>query len=85
MASLIQILRTLRNERAAAQSTVDRLDRAIEALGELGGKAPGRRGGPRDMSKAARKRIADAQRARWARIGAEKAGRAQRFVDGKGS
>ena len=72
MASLIQILRTLRNERAAAQSTVDRLDRAIEALGELGGKTPGRRSGPRHMSAAA-KRIADAQRTTWARVRAEKA------------
>jgi len=65
MASLIQILRTLRSERAVAQSTVDRLDRAIEALGELpGGKAPGRRGGPRHMSATARKQIAAAQQAR---------------------
>jgi hypothetical protein len=73
MATLIQILRTLRNQRAAAQATIDRLARAIEALSQLAGKAPERRGGPRHMSKAARKRIADAQRARWARIRAEKA------------
>lgn len=53
--------------------TIDRLDRAIDALSELGGKAPGGRGGPRHMSKAARKRIADAQRARWARVRAKKA------------
>lgn len=73
MARLNQMLRTLKSQRAAAQATVDRLDRAVEALSKLGGKPPGRRGGPRHMSKAARKRIADAQRARWARVRAEKA------------
>jgi len=73
MARFNQILGILRIQRAAAQATVERLDRAIEALGEIGGKAPGRRAGVRHMSKAARKRIADAQRARWARVRAEKA------------
>jgi len=75
MARLTQILRLLRNQRAAAQANVDRLDHAIEALSGLGGKEPERRGGPRHMSKAARKRIADAQRARWARVRAQKAGK----------
>lgn len=68
MARLGQILRMLRNQRAAAEAEVDKLDRAIEALGEVGGKAPGRQGGARHMSAAARKRIAAAQRARWARV-----------------
>ena len=72
MARFNQILRTLRKQRAAVQATVDRLDRAIKALSDLGGEAPKRRGGPRHMSKAARKRIAAAQRARWAKIRAEK-------------
>jgi len=75
MARLNQILRTLRNQRAAARTTIDQLDRAIEALSKLGGKPRGRRGGPRRMSKAARKRIAAAQRARWARVRAQKAGK----------
>jgi hypothetical protein len=64
MARFNRILRTLRNQRAVAQAAVERLDRAIEALSELSGKAPGRQGGPPHMSKAARRRIADAQRAR---------------------
>ena len=72
MARFNRTLRILRNQRAAAQATIDRLDRAIQALDELDGKAPGRRGGPRHMSKAARKRIADAQRARWAKIRGER-------------
>lgn len=74
--ALNQILRSLQSQRAAAQATVDRLDRAVTALSELDGKAPGRRGGPRHMSAAARKRIADAQRARWAKIRALKAAKA---------
>jgi len=41
-------------QRAAARAPVDRLDRAIDAVAEVGGKAPGRRGGVRYMSKAAR-------------------------------
>jgi hypothetical protein len=77
MAQLGRILRQLRAQRAGAQAEVDRLDRAIEALSDVERKA-GRagvptRGGPRHMSAAARKRIADAQRARWAKIRAAKA------------
>ena len=77
MAQLGKILRQLRAQRAGAQAEVDRLDRAIEALSDVERKAgraagPGR-GGPRHMSAAARKRIADAQRARWAKIRAAKA------------
>jgi hypothetical protein len=77
MAQLGRILRQLRVQRAVTQAEVDRLDRAIEALSDVEKKA-GRgagsaRGGPRHMSAAARKRIADAQRARWAKIRAAKA------------
>lgn len=75
MAALTQILRSLRIQRTAAQATVDKLERAIEALAKLGAKAPGRRGAPGRMSAAARKRIADAQRARWARFHAKRSKR----------
>ncbi len=79
MAQLGRILRQLRGQRSSSQAEVDRLDRAIEALSEVErgtGRTPGAgRGGPRHMSAAARKRIADAQRARWARIRAAKAGK----------
>jgi len=70
------LIRRLRGHRAAAQATIDQLDRAIEALSQLGGKALGRPGGVRHMPAEARKRIADAQRARRARI---------RAVKGKGA
>lgn len=78
MPQLKGIIRVLQTQRAATQATIDQLDRAIEALADLDGKAPGRRGGPRHMSKAARKRIADAQRARWARVRAEKAAKGRK-------
>jgi len=75
MARYNQILGILRIQRAAAQATVERLDRAIEALSELEGKGrrPGK--GVRRMSAAARKRIAAAQRARWAKFHAKRSKR----------
>lgn len=69
MIKFVNILRDIRKLRHHARSEADGLDRAIQALSE----APGRRSGPRHMSQAARKRIANAQRARWARVRAEKA------------
>jgi plasmid stabilization system protein ParE len=78
MAPMKGIIRTLVAQRAAAKAAVDRLDRAIAALSEVGRRGRGARPGlpgPRHMSAAARKRISDAQRARWARIkGATKPG-----------
>jgi len=75
MLRLNGIVRRLQAQRAAAQATAYKLDRAIAALAELGGNAPGHRRGPRHVSKAARKRIGDAQRARWARVRTQKAGK----------
>ena len=61
MADLGAVLAQLKQER-------DKLDRAIAALsGVVKGKA-----GRRTLSAAARKRIADAQRARWAKFKAKK-------------
>lgn len=70
MAQLVRILRDLKKQRDQARAEADRLDRAIDALSELSGRGPGRGPGMtgRHMSKAARKRIADAQRARWAKF-----------------
>jgi hypothetical protein len=66
MTDLGAVLAQLKKER-------DKLDRAIAALsGVAGGKAGGRTG-KRRLSAAARKRIADAQRARWAKFKAKKA------------
>ncbi len=73
MPRLARILRQLKAQRQVAQAEVDKLDRAIEALTE-GRRGPGR---PpprkrRGLSAAGRKKIAAAQRARWAKIKARK-------------
>jgi len=66
MTNLGAILAQLKQER-------DKLDRAIAALsGFTGGGASGGRPMRRKLSVAARKRIADAQRARWAKFKAKK-------------
>lgn len=74
MANLTQVLGQLRDERNAVAKELDRLDKAIAAVSKLlsGSSAPattkkktaGRR---RRLSAAARKRISDAQKARWAK------------------
>ena len=61
MADLSAVLAQLKKER-------DRLDRAIAALSGVGTRAHSGRTGVRRLSAAARKRIADAQRARWAKF-----------------
>lgn len=70
MTSISQILSELQAQRKQAETELNRIDTAISALQGLGGKGDGSRtAGPRRrvMSAAARKRIADAQRARWAK------------------
>jgi hypothetical protein len=63
MKNLAGVLEQLKRER-------DNLDRAIAALS---GIAVGSRRGKRQLSTAARERIAAAQRARWAKARAKKA------------
>jgi len=73
MSNLVQVVHQLRKERDEAQKRVEQLDRALTALGSLDGvgaigkslHVSGRK--RRTMSAAARKRIAAAQRARWAK------------------
>jgi hypothetical protein len=68
MADLGAMLEQLKQERA-------KLDKAIEALGGVVGKHSSKSGRvKRILSPAARKRIAAAQRARWAKFKARKAG-----------
>jgi len=67
MSDLDAVIEQLRAER-------DKLDRAIAALSGVGESKSGtRRRGRRRLSAAARKRIADAQRARWAKYKAKRA------------
>ena len=72
MPKLSSLVTELRTERNRAQKEVEQLNAALAALGGLGhasgasprGRAVKKR---RTMSVAARKRIAAAQRARWAK------------------
>lgn len=72
MANLSAVVQQLKKERANAQGVVARLDAALKALSHLdSGNSFSRP--PRKMSIAGRKRIAAAQRARWARVKKQKA------------
>jgi len=66
MADIGAVVAQLKAERA-------KLDKAIEVLTRLTGKAGSGGGGKRKLSAAARERIAAAQRARWAKFKAKKA------------
>ena len=76
MSNLANVVQQLKKERDQAQRTIEQLDSALKALSDLDGlretirnvgraQVPGRK--RRTMSAAARKRIAAAQRARWAK------------------
>ncbi len=72
MTKFDNVLQQLRVEQKQAQATVENLQKAISAIEDLsvsgaGNTAKGTRP-KRTMSVAARKRIAEAQRARWARL-----------------
>jgi hypothetical protein len=70
MSNLNSALQQLRDERKQAQAQVDKLDQAILVIEGLSGRTSARattsRRAGRTLSPAARKRISDAQRARWA-------------------
>lgn len=72
MANLTNVLQQLREERKQAESQIHKLDSAISVLQDLDGRngstpARARAGQGRVVSAAARRRMATAQRARWAR------------------
>jgi hypothetical protein len=73
MSNLMKVVAQLRKQRDEAQRQVEQLNQALAALGSLdGSRSRGRSSEPvgrkrRTMSAAARKRIAAAQRARWAK------------------
>jgi hypothetical protein len=72
MTNLTGVVRALRKERQRVTKQIEQIDAALAALGRLnsGGRA-GKRG--HTMSPAARRKIAAAQRARWAEVKAKKA------------
>jgi hypothetical protein len=71
MANLSKVVNNLRDERGRVAKELERLDEAIALLGKLdvggaGGRGRGT-GMKRRLSAAARRRIAQAQRERWAK------------------
>lgn len=73
MLNLTKAVRQLKMERDQTQRKLEQLNAALKVLGSLGGISRRLGGGQtagkkrRPMSAAARKRIAAAQRARWAK------------------
>ena len=67
MTNLSSVVSQLRDERTQMQGQLERLDQAISVLGNLSDGSRPTRGGKRNMSASARKRIAAAQKARWAK------------------
>src|ERR1700719_2230171 len=80
MSNLTQVVQQLKEERGQLQGRIEQLDEALKALtgvrgvrGTAGKRGPAQTSGKRrTMSAAARKRIAAAQRARWAKWKAAK-------------
>jgi phage major head subunit gpT-like protein len=71
MASLTNALQQLRAERSRAQLHVEKLDQAISVIESLNGTGVSRKSGrpTRIVSVASRRKMAQAQKARWARAG----------------
>ena len=67
---VVSVVAGLRTERDHLKRQLDKLDQALAVLGGLNGASGG--GTRRTMSLAARRRIAAAQRARWAKVRAAK-------------
>ena len=66
MANLNKVVSSLRGEYARLQKEMERVGKALNALGHSGGG--NRLGTRRILSKDARRRIAEAQRLRWAKV-----------------
>jgi len=71
MANLSGVVRTLKKERQQAGKQIEQIDAALAALGNLNRRSRSSRKG-HTMSAAARRKIAAAQRARWAKAKAKK-------------
>jgi hypothetical protein len=72
MAHLSGVVKALRMERQRATKQIEQIDAALAVLGSLNSRGrAGKRG--HTMSAAARRKIAAAQRARWAKLRAKKA------------
>ena len=66
MTAMNNVVTSLRKEYSRLQSEMGRVGKALDALGVSGGKKL--KGAGRTLSKEARRRIAEAQRLRWAKV-----------------
>ena len=66
MTNLNQVVTSLRNEYARLEKEMERVGKALSALGQAGGTKFKKV--KRVLSKEARERIAEAQRRRWAKV-----------------
>ena len=66
MDNLNKVVASLREEHSRLGKEMDRVRKALEALGNLNGSRLKSKG--RTLSKEARERIAEAQRQRWAKV-----------------
>jgi hypothetical protein len=67
MINLSKVVASLRAEHARLERDLDRVGKALAALGHAGGNRLNKRP-KRVLSKEARRRIAEAQRQRWAKV-----------------
>jgi len=88
MANLTNALQELREERKQAQLHLEKLDQAISVIESLNGSGASRDGNQpkRIISAASRRKMAQAQKARWAKIrkGPKPAGAVTGSAHGKG-
>ena len=66
MANLNHVVTSLRHEYSRLENEMERVGKALDALGVRGGNKARRP--KRVLSKEARRRIAEAQRQRWAKV-----------------
>jgi hypothetical protein len=66
MTNLNKVVSSLRGEYSRLEKEMDRVGKALDALGRAGGNKFKRV--KRTLSKEARRRIAEAQRLRWAKV-----------------
>ena len=76
--NLASTLKTLHVERAQIRKRLNKLDKAIAVIRELAGTEPTPNGHPKKwtMSAAGRRKIAKAQKLRWAKVKAQKKSKA---------
>ena len=66
MTTLNKVVASLRSEYSRLEQEMGKVGKALDALGRAGGK--GLKKTRRTLSKEARRRIAEAQRLRWAKV-----------------